>query len=198
MSFHIKEGEAVVIKGESGSGKSTLLSIISGLLKPTNGEALLDEVPISKIPDDHATLFRREHIGFVFQKYNLIPNLSVFENVSSTLVPTSLSVREAKEKTQIALERFHIAHKSQSLVKNLSGGEQQRCAIARAIVNNPKIILADEPSANLDSRLTLELINLLTLLKEMGKTIITVTHDEKLAGAGLFDRSIMLKDGTIV
>jgi putative ABC transport system ATP-binding protein len=198
VSFAVNEGEFCVIVGQSGSGKSTLLSIMAGFLKPSSGEVLIQNTPISKIPDHHATMFRRENIGFVFQKFNLLPNLSVTQNVASVLVPSSKSKNEVDNAVTKAMQTFHIAHKKDVIAKNLSGGEQQRCAIARAIVNDPKLILADEPSANLDKKLTGELIKLFHTLKSLNKTVVVVTHDPNLYENPLFDRVITIDEGQIV
>lgn len=198
VDLEIQEGEFSVIVGQSGSGKSTLLSIIAGFLKPSGGEVWIDNTPISKIPDHHATKFRRDNIGFVFQKFNLLPNLSVKENVASVLIPSDKSKNEVDSMVDDAMQTFHIKHKKDAVAKNLSGGEQQRCAIARAIVNNPKLILADEPSANLDKKLTKELLKLLQLLKSLNKTVIVVTHDPNLYESTLFDNVITIDEGKIV
>jgi putative ABC transport system ATP-binding protein len=198
VSFAIDEGEFCVIVGQSGSGKSTLLSIIAGFLKPSSGEVLIENTPISKIPDHHATMFRRNHIGFVFQKFNLLPNLSVAQNVASVLIPSNKNKKEVDSAVIKAMQTFHIAHKKDVVAKNLSGGEQQRCAIARAIVNDPRLILADEPSANLDKKLTGELLKLLRTLKDLNKTVVIVTHDPNLYENPLFDRVITIDDGQIV
>jgi len=198
VSFAIDEGEFCVIVGQSGSGKSTLLSIMAGFLKPSSGEVLIENTPISKIPDHHATMFRRNHIGFVFQKFNLLPNLSVAQNVASVLIPSNKNKKEVDSAVIKAMQTFHIAHKKDVVAKNLSGGEQQRCAIARAIVNDPRLILADEPSANLDKKLTGELLKLLRTLKDLNKTVVIVTHDPNLYENPLFDRVITIDDGQIV
>lgn len=198
ITLNIAQGECVLLRGGSGGGKSTLLSIIGGLLKPTSGNVVVDGIGVAKVPDDFATLFRREHIGFIFQKYNLIGNLNVFDNVSTPLLPTSLTYGETVKKVEMALKIANISHKSNTLARNLSGGEQQRVAIARAIVNSPKIILADEPSANLDMKLTIEFLKEMEAVKSLGKTIIIASHDEILLKSNLFDRVITLREGSIV
>ena len=150
INLSFSEGELIILKGSSGSGKSTILSLIAALSKPTTGEIIVDGKRISKLPDNFASLYRRENIGFIFQKYNLIPNLSVKENILLPLIPENLDESILLEKLHIAMSKFKISHKENILVKNLSGGEQQRVAIARSYINDPKIIIADEPTANLD------------------------------------------------
>ncbi|MDY0123173.1 ABC transporter ATP-binding protein [Sulfurimonas sp.] len=198
INLDIKEGELVVLRGASGSGKSTVLSLIAALSKPTSGEVEVDGDKISKLADNFASEYRRHNIGFVFQKYNLIPNLSVKENIVLPLVPMNLAQKEIDEKLGRVLKMFHIEHKAEQLVKNLSGGEQQRVAIARANINNPKIILADEPTANLDEKLSLHFIEMLQELKAEGKTIIVATHDPLFFGLSFADREIELHHGSIV
>ena len=194
-TLEFKEGEFVVLKGVSGSGKSTILSLIAGLLKPTSGEVIVDGKHISKLPDHFCSEFRRDTIGFIFQRYNLIPTLSVRENILLPLLPKNLSKEEMQEKFQRVVELFNIKHKEESLVKNLSGGEQQRVAIARANVNDPKIILADEPTANLDAKLSLDFIEIMRGLKASNRTIILATHDPLFFDLDFVDRIIEVKEG---
>ena len=198
INLHIKEGELVVLKGVSGSGKSTILSLIAALTKPTEGEVLVNEKRISKLPDNFASDYRQQDIGFIFQKYNLVPTLSVKENILLPLVPTNPKEREAQEKLNKVLEQFQIAHKKDEIVRNLSGGEQQRVAIARAHVNNPKIIIADEPTANLDEQLSLDFIEILKQLKNEGKTIVIATHDPLFFDLEIVDKIIEVKAGKIL
>ena len=194
-TLEFQEGEFVVLKGVSGSGKSTILSLIAGLLKPTSGEVIVDGKQISKLPDHFCSEFRRDTIGFIFQRYNLIPTLSVRENILLPLLPKNLAKEEMQEKFQRAVQLFHIQHKEESLVKNLSGGEQQRVAIARANVNDPKIILADEPTANLDAKLSLDFIEIMRGLKASNRTIILATHDPLFFDLDFVDRVIEVKEG---
>jgi len=151
--------------------------MIAGLLKPTSGDVLVDNKHISKLPDHFCSQYRRDNIGFIFQKYNLIPTLSVKDNILLPLVPLNLDEDDLYAKLEAVTQMFSIEHKKEITVKNLSGGEQQRTAIARANVNNPKIILADEPTANLDEKLSKEFIQILKELKSLNKTIIVATHD---------------------
>ena len=198
INLEIKKGEVVVLRGSSGSGKSTILSLIAALSKPTSGEVVVGDERISKLPDSFASDFRRNTIGFVFQKYNLIPTLSVEENIILPLVPINLDAKEIKAKLERVLRMFHIAHKAKQLVKNLSGGEQQRVAIARANINNPQIILADEPTANLDAKLSLSFVEILGELKAEGKTIVIATHDPLFFGLDVVDREIEISQGKLL
>lgn len=198
IDLHIKEGELVVLKGKSGSGKSTMLSLIAALTKPTSGEVIVNDKRVSKLPDNFAADYRQRDIGFIFQKYNLIPTLSVKENILLPLVPINPTQDEAESKLNKVLKQFNIAHKKEEMVRNLSGGEQQRVAISRAHVNDPKIILADEPTANLDETLSLDFITLLTTLKEERKTIVIATHDPLFFELELVDRIIEIHNGKVL
>ena len=198
IDINIKEGELVVLKGASGSGKSSVLSLIAALSKPTSGEISVDTKYISKLPDNFASKYRLENIGFIFQKYNLIPNLSVKENILLPLFPLNLSAKILDEKLQKVLHMFKIEHKKDSIVKNLSGGEQQRVAIARANINNPKIIIADEPTANLDEKLSLHFIEMLKDLKKQNKTIVIATHDPLFFNLDIVDSEIEMHNGKII
>ena len=198
INLEFKEGELIVLKGASGSGKSTILSLIAALSKPTTGEVIVDSKRISKLPDNFASIYRRENIGFVFQKYNLIPNLSVQENILLPLVPQNPTQEKASQLLHNVMERFNISHKKDIIVKNLSGGEQQRVAIARAHINDPKIIITDEPTANLDEKLSLHFIEILKELKKSNKTIIVATHDPLFFDLEFVDKIIELKNGKII
>jgi len=197
INLEFKEGELIVLKGASGSGKSTILSLIAALSKPTSGEVIVDNNRISKLPDNFAALYRRKNIGFIFQKYNLIPTLSVKDNILLPLVPTNPDEKEALNKLNQVMEKFDISHKQNMIVRNLSGGEQQRVAIARAHINDPKIIIADEPTANLDEKLSLNFIEILRKLKQSNKTIIVATHDPLFFNLDFVDKIIEIKNGTI-
>jgi putative ABC transport system ATP-binding protein len=198
INISIQEGELVVLKGASGSGKSSVLSLIAALSKPTSGEVIVDAKHISKLPDNFASEYRRDNIGFIFQKYNLIPSLSVKENILLPLVPLNPDAKEASEKLNRVMDMFKIEHKADAIIKNLSGGEQQRVAIARANVNNPKIIIADEPTANLDEKLSLHFIEMLRELKALKKTIVIATHDPLFFDLDLVDREIEMHNGVVV
>ena len=195
ISFDILEGESALLKGPSGSGKSTLLAIIAALLKPTSGDVDVDGQKIAKLPDNFASLYRRENLGFIFQKFNLIPTLSVKENVILPLIPSDLSKEEIEEKAKSAMSKFSIIHKKDDLAKNLSGGEQQRVAIARALVNDPKIILADEPTANLDIKLSKSFLEFVKILHDEGKTIVIATHDPIFFDLDFIDKEIEIIRG---
>jgi len=197
INLDIEKNEFIIFMGPSGSGKSTLLSIIAALTKPTQGSVIVKDEIISKILDNFATLFRREHIGFVFQKFNLLEDLSVFDNIVLPLIPTDIPFEVIEEKANRVMKEFSIFHKKDMIVRKLSGGEQQRCAIARAMINNPDIILADEPTANLDSKLTSDFIEIMKRLKEEGKTIIVATHDMRFEKLSFVDRIIYISDGVL-
>ncbi len=198
ISLKIEENELVIIKGVSGSGKSTLLAIIASLLKPTSGEITVESKKIAKLPDLHASDFRASVIGFIFQSFNLFEHLSVKENVSVPLVPLKLKQKSIDEKVKKALLLANISHKENSTVKNLSGGEKQRTAIARALVNNPKIILCDEPTANLDQENSKAFLKVVTKLKEKGFTIVIATHDTVFDSYDQVDRIINMQNAKIV
>jgi len=198
INLHIKEGELVVLKGVSGSGKSTILSLVASLTKPTTGEVIVDNQRVSKLPDNFASDYRQSTIGFIFQKYNLIPTLSVEDNILLPLVPTNPDENEARAKLDRVLSQFNIKNKQYSIVRNLSGGEQQRVAISRALVNNPKVIIADEPTANLDEKLSKDFIDILQALKQSGKTILVATHDPLFFDLDIVDRVIEIRAGKII
>jgi len=198
INLKVKEGELVVLKGASGSGKSTILSLIASLSKPSSGEVIVDAKRISKLPDNFASVYRRDNIGFVFQKYNLIPSLSVKENIILPLIPLNPPAKEIQQKLEIVTKMFNISHKEDALVRNLSGGEQQRVAIARANINNPKIIIADEPTANLDEKLSLHFIEILKELKTLKKTIVIATHDPLFFELNFVDRYVDISNGQII
>jgi len=198
INFEVLQGQTVVLKGASGSGKSTILSIIANMTKPTSGEVIVKDTRISKLSDDFSSKYRLDTIGFIFQKYNLIPNLTVFDNIILPLIPLNLDEKFITQRVAELLEFFKIESKKDIEVKKLSGGEQQRVAIARALVNNPDIILADEPTANLDEKLSLEFIENLEALKKLHKTIIIATHDPLFFNHQLVDTIIEIKNGKII
>ena len=198
VNLSFKEGQLIVLKGASGSGKSTILSLIAGLSKPTTGEVIVDEKRVSKLPDSFLASYRRENIGFIFQKYNLIPNLTVFDNVIVPVIPNDPEPSTLNERVEKILKIFGILDKSSIEVKNLSGGEQQRVAIARAMINDPKIIIADEPTANLDEKLSLQFCEILKGLKDKNKTIIVATHDPIFFDLDFVDAIVEMKNGKII
>ena len=196
VDLKIEKGEFVSVMGPSGSGKSTLLTILGGLNHPSRGEVVVDEIPIYKLPLERLADFRKEYLGFIFQSFQLIPYLTVIENVMLPLAITEKSNREQVQMAEGILERMELKGKERRLPDQLSGGEQERVAIARALVNSPPILLADEPTGNLDSKTGKEIIDLFKSLNEEGQTIIMVTHNpENLAFSS---RTIQLLDGKIV
>ena len=195
VNFGCKKGELVVLKGASGSGKSTLLSLIAGLSKPTSGEVIVETKQISKMADNFVSLYRRENIGFIFQKYNLISTLSVYNNIITPLIPSNPDEIELNTKVDKLLKMLFIESKKDIIVKNLSGGEQQRVVIARALINNPSIIIADEPTANLDTKLSLDFIDIVKKLKNENRVIIIATHDPLFFNLDFCDRIVVMRDG---
>ncbi len=174
ISFSVKKGEIFILNGVSGSGKTTVLSMIAGLYKPSVGEIIVKNESINKLSLKFMSLFRRENIGFIFQNFNLIPTLSVFENIILPALPCKiLPLQRADE----LLDEFNLKNKKNELAKNLSGGEMQRVAIIRALINDADIILADEPTANLDVFLSQKFVEILKFLQNKGKTIVISTHD---------------------
>ncbi|MEA2110959.1 MAG: ABC transporter ATP-binding protein [Campylobacterota bacterium] len=197
INLHVNRGEAVILSGISGSGKSTLLSIMAAMDKPTSGEVIVDSTAISKLPDLHASAYRSHHIGFIFQHFNLLEALSVKENVALPLIPQNLDNDTISSNVATAMRLAHIDHKADANVHELSGGEKQRCAIARALVNDPKLILCDEPTANLDRENSLHFIESLRELKTLGKTIIVATHDPLFERVDFIDTTVHISDGAI-
>ena len=196
VSIEVKEGEFVAIMGPSGCGKSTLLNILGLLDNPTSGEYYLNGIEVSRYTEAQRTKLRKGIIGFVFQSFNLIDELNVYENIELPLLYMGVSATERKKKVQEAMERMAIVHREKHFPQQLSGGQQQRVAIARAVVANPKLILADEPTGNLDSKNGQEVMNLLSELNKEGTTIVMVTHSQH--DAGFASRIINLFDGKVV
>ena len=196
VSIEVKEGEFVAIMGPSGCGKSTLLNILGLLDNPTSGEYYLNGIEVSRYTEAQRTKLRKGIIGFVFQSFNLIDELNVYENIELPLLYMGVSAAERKKKVQEAMERMAIVHREKHFPQQLSGGQQQRVAIARAVVATPKLILADEPTGNLDSKNGQEVMNLLSELNKEGTTIVMVTHSQH--DAGFASRTINLFDGQVV
>lgn len=196
VSIQIKEGEFVAVMGPSGCGKSTLLNIIGLLDNPTGGTYYLNGTEVSKFTESQRTDLRKGVIGFVFQSFNLIDELDVYENIELPLLYMGISSSERKKRVEVAMKRMDIAHRSKHFPQQLSGGQQQRVAIARAVVANPKLILADEPTGNLDSKNGKEVMELLSELNKEGTTIVMVTHSKH--DAGYAERVINLFDGQVV
>lgn len=193
IDLSIDEGEFVALMGPSGSGKSTLLNIIGALDKPSSGEYLIQEKLVSKLSSDELADIRNKYIGFIFQNFQLIPNLSVFENVT---LPSFYADTEADDVARKLLDQVGLSEQLHKKPNEMSGGQRQRVAIARSLINNPSFILADEPTGNLDSKTGKEILDLILELKnKFGKTILMVTHDQHIAD--LADRIIYLKDGKV-
>lgn len=196
VSLDIRKGEFAVIMGPSGSGKSTLLHLIGGLDRPNMGEVLVDGRIISQMPDDEVTLFRRSQIGFIFQFFNLLPTLTAMENVMLPLILDGQAGAQANPRAEMLLERVGLLARRDHLPEELSGGEIQRLAIARALAFHPPILLADEPTGNLDSKSGEAILQLIRHInREEGCTVVMVTHDREAAGYG--DRIIHLRDGMV-
>ncbi len=195
VTLEVEKGEFVAIVGTSGSGKSTLLHMLGGLDKPTAGNVVIDGQSILELADDALCIFRRRKIGFVFQNYNLVPSLNVYENI---VLPIQLDGREPdKEYLDKIIETLGLSEKLNNLPNNLSGGQQQRVAIARALVAKPAIILADEPTGNLDSKTSQDVLSLLKITSnKFAQTIVMITHNEEIAQ--LADRIIRIEDGKIL
>jgi putative ABC transport system ATP-binding protein len=196
MNMEVNEGEFVAVMGPSGCGKSTLLNILGMLDKPDGGSFQFNEPEVSGFSENQCSDLRKQNIGFVFQSFNLIDELSVFENVELPLVYNNVKASERKAIVEASLEKVQMMHRRNHYPSQLSGGQQQRAAVARAVVNNPKLILADEPTGNLDSRNGEEVMDMLTGLNEAGSTIIMVTHSEH--DARYAQRIIRMLDGRTV
>ncbi|MHA1333726.1 MAG: ABC transporter ATP-binding protein [Candidatus Odinarchaeia archaeon] len=196
VNMEIKRGELVCIYGPSGSGKTTLLNILSGLDQPTKGKVILDGTDTSVLDERLFPKIRREKIGFIFQDFNLIPDLTTIENVEAPLWPTKLSSKEIEEKALSMLRAVDLLERKDHFPKQLSGGEQQRAAIARALINDPVVLFADEPTGNLDTKTGQEIMKLLRKVnKEKKTTVIVVTHDESLIQYA--DKVLKIVDGQI-
>lgn len=195
VSFSVEKGEFVAIVGASGSGKSTLLHLLGGVDRPTSGKVFIDGEDIYKLSDDQLAIFRRRQVGLIYQFYNLIPILNVEENIT---LPCNLDGKQVEQaKLYELLKTLKLENRRKHLPNELSGGQQQRVSIGRAIINNPAIMLADEPTGNLDSKSSEEIISLLRLSnKKYNQTVIIITHDEKIALEA--DRVITIDDGKII
>ena len=196
IDIDIKKGEFVAIMGPSGCGKSTMLNIIGLLDNPTEGTYIFDGTDVSNLKEKDRTKFRKGNIGFVFQSFNLIDELNVFDNVELPLLYLKMKSSERRKKVDQVLARMKIGHRAKHFPQQLSGGQQQRVAISRAVVSNPGLILADEPTGNLDSKNGIEVMTLLSELNQEGTTIIMVTHSER--DAAFAHRTINMLDGKII
>jgi len=197
VSLTIGAGEFVCLVGKSGCGKTTLLSLLSGLEKPTKGHVILNGKEIDGASEDELALFRRENVGFIFQSFNLIPTLSAWENVALPLFPLKMTNEERRKRATELLDKMELGHRIEHLPSALSGGEKQRVAISRALINHPKIIFANEPTGNLDSSTGEAIMDILNRLhRDEGVAILMVTHEVELAKAA--NRFIRMKDGEVV
>ncbi len=196
IDLQVKKGEFVAIMGPSGCGKSTLLSIIGLLDNPTKGSYLFNGTEVAGLKEKNRTNLRKGHIGFVFQSFNLIDELNAYDNVELPLFYLKMKVSERRKRVEEVLQRMNIGHRMKHFPQQLSGGQQQRVAIARAVVANPTLILADEPTGNLDSKNGMEVMNLLSELNQEGTTIIMATHSER--DAAYAHRTINLLDGEVI
>lgn len=194
VDLDIKEGEFLVVEGASGSGKTTLLQLLGALDRPSSGSVFFEGRELGKLPDRDLADLRLQAFGFVFQQFNLIPTLTALENVEAALAPTGIKSAARKARAKELLGEVSLGDRASHLPTQLSGGEQQRVAIARALSNNPRVVLADEPTGNLDSRTGEEIISLLAKLKDQGRTVILVTHD-RTVGEGA-DRVVHMRDGS--
>ena len=197
VSFEIKKGEFVAIMGPSGCGKSTLLNILGLLDNPSGGSYELMGQEVAQLKERDRTKFRKGNIGFVFQSFNLIDELNVFENVELPLKYLNMSASERKQRVTAMLKRMNISHRAQHFPQQLSGGQQQRVAIARAVISNPNLVLADEPTGNLDSRTSQDVLSLMKVTgRKFSQTMVMITHNEEIAQ--LSDRIVRIEDGRIV
>ena len=197
VSLEVGRGEVVVLKGPSGSGKTSLLSLIGCMTRPTSGRIVVDGSDVAKLSESKLTTIRRQRFGFIFQQFNLIPTVSVMENVLLPLYPVGMGLAEMRRRAHEVLGRLNIESKKHVKVRKLSGGEQQRVAIARALINEPEIIVADEPTAHLDRRLSEELLQILESLNGDGKTVLIATHDPLVFESAFVNRTLSMLDGRI-
>jgi putative ABC transport system ATP-binding protein len=197
INLSVEKNTIVCLQGASGSGKSTLLSIIGCVFPPTSGKAMIAGKQLSRLPDRFRTIHRRETIGFIFQQFNIIPSLTVLENITLPLFPLGVSPKEREKRALVLLEKLSISHRKKFPANQISGGELQRVAIARALINNPPVILADEPTAHLDTRLSEEFMVIMDDLKRAGKTIVIASHDPLVTEHAAVDRVVVVRDGHV-
>ena len=198
INLTLAPGRVVVFKGPSGSGKTTLLGIIGCMARPTSGRLRIMGREVTRLPERFLSQIRRDAFGFVFQSFNLVSGVSVLENVMLPGYPTDRSHRRVRQRALYLLETLEILFKAHEPVQSLSGGEQQRAAIARALINEPEFVIADEPTAHLDTDLACQFLEIVARLKEQGKTVLMGSHDPVLFNAGVVDRVIEMRYGRIV
>lgn len=196
VSLAIKANEFVAVMGSSGSGKSTLMNVLGCLDTPTHGKYFLDGQDVATLDDDSLSTIRNSHIGFIFQTFHLLPKLDALGNVLLPLRYAHIDEQEAQQRAEKLIERVGLSHRQHHKPYEMSGGQRQRVAIARALINRPKVILADEPTGNLDSKTSIEIMDLLTELHQSGQTIVMVTHEEEIAQYA--QRVIRMKDGKVL
>jgi putative ABC transport system ATP-binding protein len=197
ISIEIERGGITVLKGPSGSGKTSLLSLIGCMSRPTSGRIIVNGKDVAKLPERFLTGIRRSTFGFVFQHFNLISGISVIENIMLPLYPADIKLSSIRKRVESIMEKLGISGKKDFSVQRLSGGEQQRVAIARSLINEPEVILADEPTAHLDSKLSEDLKDIFVTLQKEGKTIIIATHDPIIHEGGFAGRVIEMRDGMV-
>ncbi len=197
VSMTIASGSVVVLKGPSGSGKTSLLGLLGAMARPTSGRVYVDDREISRLPERFLTLVRRDSFGFIFQQFQLIRKLTVLENILLPCYPGGLDMREIRSRGMALAERYGLTSKLANRVDQLSGGEQQRVAIARALINDPQVLIADEPTAHLDSRLAAEFLADLAQLNQQGRTIIIATHDPYVFEHPFVQQILTMHDGQI-
>ncbi|MDO8933276.1 MAG: ABC transporter ATP-binding protein [Rhodocyclaceae bacterium] len=198
IDLAIEANRVTAFRGPSGSGKTTLLTLVGCLARPTSGRVRLKGEDISGLPERFLTEIRRRTFGFVFQQFNLIKGLSALDNVMLPAAPTGRPHREVREQATALLDRLHLAHRREARVEWLSGGEQQRVAIARALINDPEVVIADEPTANLDTALSLQFMNILEELSAEGRTVLLTSHDPLVVESIAVHRVVSMRDGRLV
>ncbi len=197
VDLTVNMGNVTVLKGPSGSGKTTLLTILGCMARPTSGRIFLEEREITSLPERFLTEIRRQAFGFIFQRLNLIKGISALENVMAPAYPSGEKFSSLRNRSMELLDMFSLTHRAAARIEWLSGGEAQRVAIARALVNNPSVIIADEPTAHLDTRLSREFMDIMKTLKQKGKTIIIASHDPIVFDSDLADAVVEMRDGKL-
>ena len=198
VTLSIDARKVTVLKGPSGSGKTTLLSILGCMARPTSGRIMLGESEITSLPERFLTAIRRNTFGFIFQQFNLIKGVSALENVMVPALPCGEKHAQIKKRAMELLELFNLAHKAAARIEWLSGGEAQRVTIARALINNPAVLIADEPTAHLDTRLSAEFMQIIKQLNDDGKTVLIASHDPIVYDSPVIDRVVEMRDGEVV